>query len=117
MWCHHALRVEAALDRNDRVLPSSSPSQRTVRARQEIELADRYLDDTSIDISDPREWATVAQQATRLVDQAYRDLRARNSINRPIVRGLQPRRVWTSGCRCSTLGQSSISNRSGRTTQ
>ena len=94
VWCHHALRVEAALDRNDGTLPSSTPTQRTIHPRQEIALADRYLDDSEIHLSDPRGWATLAQQANRLVDQAYRNQRARNSINRLIVPGsqLQPNR-------------------------
>jgi hypothetical protein len=93
VWCHHTLLFEAALDRNDGVLPPSAPSQRTVRARQEITLADRYLDDTRIDMSDPVEWQTIAQQAARLVDQAHQNVRAWNSISRLTTPG--PRSQWS----------------------
>ena len=44
VWCHHALAIEAVLDRTDSATLVSTHSQHTARAQQEITLADRCLD-------------------------------------------------------------------------
>ena len=44
VWCHHALPIEAALDRNDGVSSQKGWSPQTDRARQEIAVADRLLE-------------------------------------------------------------------------
>jgi hypothetical protein len=59
-------------------------SQHTARARQEIILADRYLD-TSIDSSDPAEWAKLAQRAATLCDKVHRNVRLQAAIDRRIA--------------------------------
>ncbi|MHB1536710.1 MAG: hypothetical protein ACYC1D_19300 [Acidimicrobiales bacterium] len=62
VWCHHALPVEAALDRNDGVNPPwTGWSQQTDRARREIKIADRLLQAESGGIN-PAEWAELAQR-------------------------------------------------------
>ena len=63
VWCHHALPIEAALDRNDGVSPPRTGwSQHDDRARQEIAVADRLLEAKSA-VTNPTEWAELAQQA------------------------------------------------------
>jgi conjugative relaxase-like TrwC/TraI family protein len=74
VWCHHALAIEAVLDRNDSATLVSTHRQHTARARQEITLADRYLD-TSIDSSDPAEWAKLTQRAATIRDEVHRNIR------------------------------------------
>jgi hypothetical protein len=69
---------------NDGVLPPSTQSQRNVRARQDIALADRCLD-TAGDTFDPTEWAELAQQAATLRDQLHRNIRAQAAINQRIT--------------------------------
>ena len=65
VWCHHALPVEAALDRNDGVSPPwTGWSQQTDRARREIKIADRLLQVESDGVN-PAEWAEVAQRLAR----------------------------------------------------
>ncbi len=77
VWCHHALTIEAAIDRNDGVSPPRTGwSRQDDRARQEIAVADRPLEAKSGAIS-PTEWAELAQQAGTLREQALRDLRVR----------------------------------------
>ena len=79
VWCHHALPIEAALDRNDGVSPPRTGwSRHDDRARQEIAVADRLLEAKS-DAINPTEWAELAQQAGTLREQALRDLRARRA--------------------------------------
>ena len=79
MWCHHALPIEAALDRNDGVSPPRTGwGQQTDRARQEIAVADRLLEAKSGAIH-PTEWAELAQQAGTIREQALRDLRVRKA--------------------------------------
>ena len=79
VWCHHALPIEAALDRNDGVSPTGTVwSQHDDRARQEIAVADRVLEAKSAD-TDPTQWADLAQQARTLREQALRDLRVRRA--------------------------------------
>ena len=47
-WCHHALPIEAALDRHDGLGPLPTGwSRHDDRARQEIAVADRVLEATS----------------------------------------------------------------------
>jgi conjugative relaxase-like TrwC/TraI family protein len=76
VWCHHALPIEAALDRNDGVSPPRTGwSRQDDRARQEIAVADRVLEATS-DAVNPAEWAELAQQAGTLREQALRARRA-----------------------------------------
>jgi hypothetical protein len=91
VWCHHALAVEAILDRNDGVMPPSTQSQRNVRARQEITLADRCLD-TTIDASDPTEWAELAEQAAALRDEVHRNIRVQAAINHRIAQTQEAQR-------------------------
>ena len=79
VWCHHALPIEAALDRNDGVSPPRTGwSRHDDRARQEIAVADRLLEAKSGG-TNPTEWAELAQQAGTLREQALRDLRVRKA--------------------------------------
>ena len=79
VWCHHALPIEAALDRHDGLGPPPTGwSRHDDRARQEIAVADRVLEATS-DRMNPAEWAELAEQAGTLREQALRDLRARHA--------------------------------------
>jgi conjugative relaxase-like TrwC/TraI family protein len=79
VWCHQALPIEAALDRNDGVSPTwTGWSRHVARARQEIAVADRVLQATHGTVN-PAEWADLAQQAGTLREQALRDLRVRQS--------------------------------------
>jgi hypothetical protein len=72
VWCHHALDIEAALDRNDGRTPAwRGWSQQTDRARHEIAVAGRVLEASS-DEADPTEWAELAQQAAVILDQVRR---------------------------------------------
>ena len=81
VWCHHALAVEAVLDRNEGARQPTSRIQQTSRARQEIALADRFLY-TGTDRSDPTGWAQAALHASQLVDKVHHDLRVRRTIDR-----------------------------------
>jgi hypothetical protein len=91
VWCHHALAVEALLDRNDGVIPPSTHSQRNVRARQDIALADRCLN-TASHTSDPTEWAELAQQAAALRDELHRNVRVQAAINHRTAQPQQAQR-------------------------
>jgi hypothetical protein len=71
VWCHHALAIEAALDRNDGVSPRARWSLQTDRARQEIAVADRVLQAKSGRLN-PTDWAELAQQAATIREQAVR---------------------------------------------
>jgi conjugative relaxase-like TrwC/TraI family protein len=79
VWCHHALPVEAALDRNHGVSPPAGWGRQTDRARQEIAVADRLLKAKSGGLN-PTEWAELAQQAATIREQALRDLRVRKTF-------------------------------------
>jgi hypothetical protein len=69
----------SSLDRNDGVSqPQTGWSQETVRARQEIAVADRLLEAKSGAIN-PTEWAELALQAGTIREQALRDLRVRTA--------------------------------------
>jgi hypothetical protein len=84
VWCHHALPIEADLDRNDGVSPPwTGWSQQTDRARQEIKIADQLLDVEAGDLK-PTEWAELAQQAATIREQALRDLKVRNTFEQTI---------------------------------
>ncbi len=85
VWCHHALPVEAALDRNDGVNPPwTGWSRQTDRARHEIKIADQLLQVESGGIN-PAEWAELAQQAATIREQALRDLRVRNAYEQTMT--------------------------------
>jgi hypothetical protein len=74
VWSHHALRIEAVLDRNDGTSRAGTGSSRSSdRARQEITIADRLLQ-ASDDASDPVQWTTLADQAAALREAAHRHL-------------------------------------------
>ena len=79
VWCHHALPIEAALDRNDGLSPPRTGwSRHDDRARQEIAVADRVLEAKSGG-TNPTQWAELAQHAGTLREQALRDLRVRRA--------------------------------------
>jgi hypothetical protein len=81
VWCHLALPIEAALDHNDGVSPPRTGwSQRDDRARQEIAVANRLLEAKSA-VTNPTEWAELAQEAGTLREQALRDLRVRRAYH------------------------------------
>ena len=69
----------------------ASHSQYTARARQEITLADRCLE-TSINPSDPAEWAKLAKQAATLRDQAHHNIRLQAAIDLRIAQTQQAQR-------------------------
>jgi conjugative relaxase-like TrwC/TraI family protein len=91
VWCHHAVAIEAVLDRNDSATLASTHSQHTARARQDIALADRCFD-TSIDSSDPTEWAKLAQQAATLRDELHRNIRLQAAVDRRVAQTQQAQR-------------------------
>jgi hypothetical protein len=85
VWCHHALPIEAALDRNDGVSPPQTGwSQHDDRARQEIAVADRLLEAKSA-VTNPTQWAELAQQARTIREQALRDLRVRRAYHETVT--------------------------------
>lgn len=71
VWCHHALGIEAALDRND---GGSSHwtgwDQQVQAAKEEIAIADRLLDTGAA--PGPTEWAVLAREANILREQVHR---------------------------------------------
>jgi hypothetical protein len=79
VWCHHALPIEAILDRNDGVSPRIVWSPQTARARQEIATADRLLRAKSGSLN-PSEWAELAHQAATIREEVVRDLRVRKAF-------------------------------------
>jgi hypothetical protein len=89
VWCHHALPIEAALDRNDGVSSRTGWSPQTDRARQEIALADRLLGAKSGGLN-PAVWAKLAQQATTIREAAVRDLRLRKAFEQTMAPSHQP---------------------------
>ena len=79
VWCHHALPIEAALDRNDGFgPPQTGRSRQNDQARQEIAVADRLLEAKSA-VTNPTAWAELARQAGTLREHALRDLRVRRA--------------------------------------
>ena len=82
VWCHHALGIEAVLDRNDGIrLPATGGSLATGQARQEVVIADRLLR-SSADLADPASWANLAVQAAALRHEVQRLVKARATIGR-----------------------------------
>ena len=82
VWCHHALGIEAVLDRSDALgVPPSGQSPAMGRARQDVAIADRLLG-SSTDLADPAGWAELAGQAVALRTEAQRLMRARATIDR-----------------------------------
>lgn len=88
MWCHRAIPLEVALDRNDGAIPQTRPTRQTNRARQEIAVADRLLEAESRGLNPP-EWAELARQAAAIRGQALTDLRARKALQQTISRTRQ----------------------------
>jgi conjugative relaxase-like TrwC/TraI family protein len=80
VWCHHALPIEAALDRNDGVSPRTRWSPQTDRGPQEIAVADRLLESKSGSLN-PTQWAELAQHAATIREQVVRDLRVRKTFD------------------------------------
>ena len=79
VWCHHALPIEAALDRNDGASPPwPGWSRQTDRAKREIAIADRHLQSNGAGVN-PSEWAALAQQAGTICDGMVRDERIRQA--------------------------------------
>ncbi len=79
VWCHHALRIEAFLDRNDGTTPAGTGSSRSnERARQEITIADRLLETRDYP-SDPVEWAKLADQAAGVREAAHQHFAAQRA--------------------------------------
>lgn len=71
VWCHYALGIEASLDRNDgRSPPWTGWSQQTQAAREEIAVADRFLETSTAPES--TEWANFAREAATLREDAHR---------------------------------------------
>jgi hypothetical protein len=82
VWCHHALDIEAALDRNDGASPPwTGWSPQTDLARRQIAIADRVLQ-ASNDCPGPTEWAELAEQAGTVFDQVRRAERDRAASQR-----------------------------------
>ncbi len=81
VWCHHALRIESFVDRNDGISPPSTLSVReTNRPRQEIAIADRLLE-TSDYVADPTEWARLAGQAAAHRKEAHRQMTSKRALD------------------------------------
>jgi hypothetical protein len=82
VWCHHALDIEAAFDRNDGASPPwTGWSPQTDLARRQIVIADRVLQASS-DRPGPTEWAELAEQAGTVLDQVRRAERDRAARQR-----------------------------------
>ncbi len=82
VWCHHALDIEAALDRNDGASPHGTGwSPQTDLARRQITIADRVLQASS-DRPGPAEWAELAEQAGTVLDQVLQAERDRSASQR-----------------------------------
>ena len=85
VWCHHALPVEAALDRNDGVSPPwTGWSKQADRACCEIKIADQLLQVESGGIN-PTQWAELAEQAATIREQALKDQRVRNAYEQKMT--------------------------------
>ncbi len=89
VWCHHALGIEAVLDRSDGLgAPPSGRSPVMGRAHQEVAIADKLLH-ASVDLADPAGWADLAGQAAALRNEAERLLRARATTDWLLAPGQQ----------------------------
>jgi conjugative relaxase-like TrwC/TraI family protein len=90
VWCHHALDIEAVLDRNDGRSPAwNGWSPQTDRARHEIVVADRVLEASS-DRPQAAEWSELAEHAGTILDQIRRVQRNRAATQRAAGRPLEP---------------------------
>jgi hypothetical protein len=90
VWCHHALDIEAAVDRNDgRSPPWTGWSPQTDWARRQIAIADQLLEASS-DRPGPTEWAELAQQAGAVFDHVRRAERDRAATQRTPGQWQQP---------------------------
>jgi hypothetical protein len=90
VWCHHALPVEAALDRNDGVSPPwTGWSQQTDRARREIKIADQLLEVEPAG-TNTAAWADLARRASTIREQLVRDLRVRHTVEQSRTPTPQP---------------------------
>ncbi|MGP8221736.1 MAG: MobF family relaxase [Acidimicrobiales bacterium] len=72
VWCHHALDIEATIDRSGGRIPAWigwSPQNDWVR--RQIAVADRLLE-SSNDLAGPAQWAELAQQAGAVLDEMRR---------------------------------------------
>jgi G3E family GTPase len=92
VWCHHALDIEAAIDRSGGRIPASAGwSPQHDSARRQIAVADRMLE-SSTELVSPSEWADLAHQATAVLDEARRVERNRAARQRTTGHGQGPRR-------------------------
>lgn len=86
VWCHHALPVEAVLDRNDRVNPRwTGWSPNAERVKREIAIADQHLE-AKTEAIHPSDWSALAQQANTIYDHMLRNLRVRQAPERTTAR-------------------------------
>lgn len=86
VWCHHALPVEAVLDRNDGVDPRwTGWSPDAERVKKEISIADQHLE-AHAEAINPSDWSTLAQQASTIYDHMLRNLRVRQAQERTTAR-------------------------------
>lgn len=72
VWCHHALDIEATIDRSGGRIPAWigwSPQNDWVR--RQIAVADRLLE-SSNDLAGPAQWAELALQAGAVLDEVRR---------------------------------------------
>ena len=82
VWCHHALPVEAVVDRNDSVDPRwTGWSPNAERAKKEIAIADQHLE-AKAEAINPSDWSALAQQASTIYDDMLRNLRVRQAQER-----------------------------------
>jgi hypothetical protein len=96
VWCHHALGIEAVLDRSDAL--GASPTWHSPamgRARQEVAIADRLLH-SDADPADPAAWAERAAQAAALRNELQRLMMERATIDR-LIAGQNPQRNHSMG--------------------
>ena len=85
VWCHHALSVEAVVDRNDGVDPRwTGWSPNAERAKREIVIADHHLE-CEAEAINPSDWSALAQQASTIYDDMLRNLRVRQAQERTTV--------------------------------
>jgi hypothetical protein len=90
VWCHHALPVEAVLDRNDGIDPRwTGWSPNAERAKKEIAIADQHLD-CKTEAINPSDWPALAQQASTIYDDMLRNLRSNQAQVRTTPWALQP---------------------------
>jgi conjugative relaxase-like TrwC/TraI family protein len=87
VWCHYALNLEAARDRNDGHNPPwAGRGPEANQARYQMAIADRVLQ-AGNDRSGPSEWAELANNAAAVLHEV---LRARAAKERVARRALEP---------------------------